>query len=202
MTTYPEEPGDDERTSVGPPSAGNDHGREPGPGTSPEDPDDENPSDDRSPSGAGRPDGANTSGAGELDDAEVDRRFASILDQLGAAPVRSPAPPATDDRPARTPRPLGPRDELLEEHPEDPAWGIDGFVEPDPPGPDLSDPGAVVGWLLAIGPIVAGIVLGLVGRPPSVLIMLLGLAVTIGGITLLVRRLPGERGHGSDGAVV
>lgn len=183
---------------------------------------------------------------GPLDDDEVDRRFASILDQLGVGgasgttsaytasalgqapverPVRPPAgavgpgadpgrsgPPATPDAhqqrtpepPVHVPRALGPRDQVLEEHPEDPSWGVDGFVPPDPPGPDLSDPAAILGWLAAVGPLVLGVVLGILGHRLTVGWMLLGLAVMIAGVVVLVRRLPDERGpdHGSDGAVV
>ncbi|MGC5616303.1 hypothetical protein [Georgenia sp. Z1491] len=183
----------------------------------PPDPGDDDPTPSHDPGRSRRP----------LDDAEVDRRFASILDQLGVGPgdagpddagpagagrTTGPTDPGADgDAPVGTDRlgarpavgrGLGPRDHVVEEHPEDPEWGIDGFVEPDPPGPDLSDPGAILGWTCAIAPIVLGIVLGVLGRPPSVALMLLGLAVTVAGIVLLVRRLPGERGHGSDGAVV
>lgn len=169
-------------------------------------------------------DAVDVSGHDDLDDDEVDRRFRQILGQLGddpedtyrasalgTAPVERPAAPPRSSNPSAaaraahpsfTPRELGPRDHVVDEHPEDPSWGVDGFVEPDPPGPDLSDPGAIVGWLAALGPLVVGIVLGVIGEPPSVLLMLLGLAVIVTGVVLLVRRLPDERGPGSDGAVV
>lgn len=162
-------------------------------------------------------------GGRDLDDDEVDRRFRQILGQLGGteedtyrasahgtAPVEPPSAPPRSSNPsaaARAAHPssgsreLGPRDHVVDEHPEDPAWGIDGFVEPDPPGPDLSDPALLLGWLLAAGPVVLGIVLGLLGHRLTVAWMLVGLAVTIAGIILLVRRMPDEP-HGGDGGAV
>jgi len=163
-------------------------------------------------------------GRDDLDDDEVDRRFRQILGQLGGepedtyrasalgtAPVDRPAAPPRSTNPSAaaraahpsfTPRELGPRDHVVDEHPEDPSWGVDGFVEPDPPGPDLSDPGLMFGWLLAVGPVVLGIVLGVLGRSLTVPWMLLGLAVTITGVVLLVRRMSNESPGGDGGAVV
>jgi hypothetical protein len=169
-------------------------------------------------------DPAPTAAGDDLDDDEVDRRFRQILGQLGGdpedtyrasalgtAPVERPASPPRSTNPSAaaraahpsfTPREPGPRDHVVDEHPEDPAWGVDGFVEPDPPGPDLSDPGLMFGWLLAVGPVVLGIVLGVLGHTLTVPWMLLGLAVTITGVVLLVRRMSNESPGGDGGAVV
>ncbi|SJM58863.1 hypothetical protein CZ771_10505 [Actinomycetales bacterium JB111] len=169
-------------------------------------------------------DAVDVSGHDDLDDDEVDRRFRQILGQLGddpedtyrasalgTAPVERPAAPPRSSNPSAaaraahpsfTPRELGPRDHVVDEHPEDPSWGVDGFVEPDPPGPDLSDPGLMLGWLFAVGPVALGIVLGVLGRSLTVPWMLLGLAVTITGVVLLVRRMSNESPGGDGGAVV
>ena len=161
-----------------------------------------------------------------LDDATVAERWAELTADLGELHVPTddelrdvpdaasgpsgpsePFGPSQPGAPSPEPRP-GPRD--YEPAPEtdgdeeDPSSGIDGFVPPDPDPFSHADPALALGWVSTIGSLVVGLILFVLYRslPDWVLTTL---AVTlIGGIALLLWRMPAgpdDRGPG-DGAVV
>jgi hypothetical protein len=135
-------------------------------------------------------DPAPTAAGDDLDDDEVDRRFRQILGQLGGDPEdtyrASALGTAPVERPASPPRSTNPSAAARAAHPS--------FTP--------REPGLMFGWLLAVGPVVLGIVLGVLGHTLTVPWMLLGLAVTITGVVLLVRRMSNESPGGDGGAVV
>ncbi|MPV37667.1 hypothetical protein [Georgenia subflava] len=161
------------------------------------------PTRDESPDGDDAPGDA-------LDDAAVDARWAELTAALGE--LRMPEAPEPEvgaaesaDRPVHRPAPPGPRDYSPEDDDEDdPASGIDGFEAPDPGPLDHTDPALTLGWVGVVGSVVVGLLLAIFWSPvPTLVLVGLGAAL-VGGVALLLWRMPTEpddSGPG-DGAVV
>ncbi|MFH5823018.1 hypothetical protein [Georgenia sp. AZ-5] len=160
-----------------------------------------------------------------LDDATVAARWAELTAELGelqvpaddggtrlgrsgpdAAAAASPTPAgeaapelrAGPSGPA-APVPLpGPRDYSPAEDDED-----EGYVPPEPEPLTHADPALTLGWVLAVGSVLLGFVLAVVWRPlPDGVLGGLGAAL-VGGVALLLWRMPARRDDDrDDGAVV
>ena len=163
--------------------------------------------DPRTPGGRGGP-----GEPGPIEDAEVDARWASIVEQLGeiehpGSTAPAPGPTTPGHVVARTP---GPRDwpvtpevEALEEEESH-------FAPPDP-GPVITsrDPLATLAWAGAVGlPLLGVLALVLRSALPALRLPgwagLLGVALFVASVAVLVWRMPARRDptDHDDGAVV
>ncbi|GAA4433105.1 hypothetical protein GCM10023169_39720 [Georgenia halophila] len=169
-------------------------------------------------------DGAND--PGPLDDATVAERWAELTAELGdlevpedprrddrsprdraapdgaapdgAAPGGGATPDDGDQAPAPRARPLGPRDYIEIEDPDEQR-----FVPPEPGPLEHTDPVLTLGWVATIGSLLLGLVLFVLASPGGWVMLALGAALLC-GVALLLWRMPANRDDDdhSDGAVV